>query len=452
MKKKLFSLLVLLMVAVTGAWAETTIVTWTSSGSYENNNSRGGVTLSGDVVEYIWDDLSGGEWRLAYDSEQGTFTTSLGNFTSIVISGGYIDGFSGTGWNGRTWTGNASSVPFRGYLTDANGEEPWTITFTIAPAEPVASWVGNSAINANGTWYYAGENFGWCTGGAFNGADLGSITTLSLGGQSQAWAEGNANWNDGNLTMTMGYKIDGGADESLSLNWFEFADNNNKFQSGGSSWAAQDIDISGLTPGNHTIAVWFTRDDKWDSNNSANYVANFTIPTPAATTYAVTVKDGTEDAEKWTADPNPAEAGQTVTVTYSGLKKVKSVKAVKKASAEPAGPTTVTWDFSVLSGTAGTGYENGGVKLEACDGEISFDYNQLNAWGNGITITNTLGKNFTSIVINGTEYGVGIFGGGWSNAEDNSSATWTGNSESVYIEEASTASGITSIVFTLVDE
>ena len=111
--------------------------------------------------------------------------------------------------------------------------------------------------------------------------------------------------------------------------------------------------------------------------------------------------------------------------------------------------TTVTWDFSVLSGTAGTGYENGGVKLEACDGEISFDNNQLGAWGNGITITNTLSKKFTSIVINGEPNSIGIGGEGWSNADDNSSATWTGNSESVHIAEASTAMGITSIVFTL---
>lgn len=117
---------------------------------------------------------------------------------------------------------------------------------------------------------------------------------------------------------------------------------------------------------------------------------------------------------------------------------------------EPA-PTIVTWDFSVLSGTAETGYENGGVKLEACDGQISFDYNQLDAWGAGITITNTLGKKFTSIVINGEPYSIGIGGEGWSNADDNSSATWTGNSESVHIEEASMASGITSIVFTLED-
>ena len=42
---------------------------------------------------------------------------------------------------------------------------------------------------------------------------------------------------------------------------------------------------------------------------------------------------GTEDATNRSATPNPATEGQTVTITYSGTKKVKSVKAVKKASA-----------------------------------------------------------------------------------------------------------------------
>ena len=51
----------------------------------------------------------------------------------------------------------------------------------------------------------------------------------------------------------------------------------------------------------------------------------------AQTTYTVTVKDGTEDAANWSANPNPATAGQTVTIRYNGTKKVKSVKAVKKA-------------------------------------------------------------------------------------------------------------------------
>ena len=54
-----------------------------------------------------------------------------------------------------------------------------------------------------------------------------------------------------------------------------------------------------------------------------------------AQNYKVSVKEGTEDAEKWTITPNPAPAGQTVTATYAGDLKVKSVKAVKKAAAMP---------------------------------------------------------------------------------------------------------------------
>ena len=56
---------------------------------------------------------------------------------------------------------------------------------------------------------------------------------------------------------------------------------------------------------------------------------------PRWTSFKVKMADGTEDAENWTISPNPAEEGATVTATYSGEKKVKSVKAVKKAT-EPA--------------------------------------------------------------------------------------------------------------------
>ena len=64
-------------------------------------------------------------------------------------------------------------------------------------------------------------------------------------------------------------------------------------------------------------------------NQTGNHDADVE-PSVGTTQYAVTVKDGTADADKWEASPNPAEAGQTVTVTYSGKKKVKSVKAKKK--------------------------------------------------------------------------------------------------------------------------
>ena len=88
----------------------------------------------------------------------------------------------------------------------------------------------------------------------------------------------------------------------------------------------------------------------------------------AQTTYTVTVKDGTEDAAKWSADPNPAAAGQTVTVTYTGTKKVKSVKAKKKA--KPAAtvttaPTATTGDIAARLNTAlvSAGTAEGGTMM-----------------------------------------------------------------------------------------
>ncbi len=51
-----------------------------------------------------------------------------------------------------------------------------------------------------------------------------------------------------------------------------------------------------------------------------------------AQTYKVTLQEGTEDADKWSVPAEAAEGAQ-VTATYSGAKKVKSVKAVKKAAA-----------------------------------------------------------------------------------------------------------------------
>ena len=64
------------------------------------------------------------------------------------------------------------------------------------------------------------------------------------------------------------------------------------------------------------------------------------IAAPAAT-YAVTLAEGTEDADQWTIEPKTGlKGGETVIATYSGEKKVKSVKAVKKE----AGNAYLTWD------------------------------------------------------------------------------------------------------------
>ena len=65
----------------------------------------------------------------------------------------------------------------------------------------------------------------------------------------------------------------------------------------------------------------------------------------AEITYNVTFAEGTNpDPEnpEWTATPNPAKTKQTVTVTYTGSKKVIGVKAEKKGGGEPVLLTTIT--------------------------------------------------------------------------------------------------------------
>jgi len=71
----------------------------------------------------------------------------------------------------------------------------------------------------------------------------------------------------------------------------------------------------------------------WSIASFKNQLTNGKFFYTAAPTYTVTVAEGTEDAEKWTIDPTEAAEGAAVTATYSGTKKVKSVKAVKKAAA-----------------------------------------------------------------------------------------------------------------------
>ena len=79
-------------------------------------------------------------------------------------------------------------------------------------------------------------------------------------------------------------------------------------------------------------------------NDSDNDAENFsdgdilaanalTVTIAAEPTYAVTFADGIDEPDKWKAEPAAdVKKGQTVTVTYTGSKKVIGVKAEKKAS------------------------------------------------------------------------------------------------------------------------
>ena len=146
-----------------------------------------------------------------------------------------------------------------------------TLMLAASISSASAREVKYSAVNVNGNWYYCGQEMSWCKGGAFNSANLGVITSLELGGQSQV-STGN-DWHGG--TMTMGYTIDGGNANYITLTYYGYTGTYNQLQSGGADYSNTAIDISSLSFGKHTIAVWFQSEDTYDSNYSNNYVASF---------------------------------------------------------------------------------------------------------------------------------------------------------------------------------
>ena len=108
-------------------------------------------------------------------------------------------------------------------------------------------------------------------------------------------------------------------------------------------------------------------------------------------TYKITVAEGTEDADNWTVSPNPAPAGSPVTATYSGEKKVKSVKAVKvDPKAVPLTIEAITaGTIQVAQPKEGMQYSlNGGAKTAVTTDEIVLNAGDKVAfYGNGTTIT-----------------------------------------------------------------
>lgn len=157
-----------------------------------------------------------------------------------------------------------------------------------------------------------------------------------------------------------------------------------------------------------------------------------TVTIAAEPTYAVTFAKGT-DANEWTADPAAGVTkGQTVTVNYTGSKKVIGVKAEKKKAA-PA-TITVTWNNNDMPGTGcSSSFTREDVTLTA--GFIDFDQKIFMSGG---TFTTTLG-NFTKIEVTADSWGAS--GTGWSGK------TWTGNASSVSYD--GDIMGMVKVVFTI---
>lgn len=155
----------------------------------------------------------------------------------------------------------------------------------VSTASAGAQWIGYSYINVNTIWYQAHGTSDWASGGAFDEKDLGSILSLSIGGQIQIADEGK-NW-EGGAGDWMHYIIDEGetgelsGDINIAYSGYGYGEYNNNmlFQSGGSTFSASEIDISSLSYGEHTLTVYFGPiDEKYENggNTATEYTATFT--------------------------------------------------------------------------------------------------------------------------------------------------------------------------------
>ena len=191
-----------------------------------------------------------------------------------------------------------------------------------------ASWIGKSFIVANGTWYNASGT--GQAAGAFHNKNLGSITSLTLGGEIQTYGQTDGAKNP----AKMHYQISDKNAAYITLYWFKYQDNNNFFHSNSNgstssnnTFASKTIDISSLTPGNYTLSVWFEQPDggQWDSNNNQNYKATFTID--PIVTFKANGGTGSDKTQRVTYNTNTTLTANTFTRTgysFTGWKTAAS--------------------------------------------------------------------------------------------------------------------------------
>ena len=185
--------------------------------------------------------------------------------------------------------------------------------------------------------------------------------------------------------------------------------------------------------------------------------------------HSVRLAAGTVDYALWTLTPaDTVIAGQPLTATYSGTRKVKSVKAVKYVA-----PVVITWNTTNVLKEANQNDELNRSHRTPLTYEgitISFSGNDVSSFnpystareypalechgddGDSFTFTAPSGKKFTKIEINDNSYINFDAYGDWTKPENNK-IVWRGTAaNAVTLGSVFTLAGqLNSIVFTLID-
>lgn len=425
--KKTILTLVALLAVTTGAWADETLLLTIENKDYKSFTSGSmtfddmvTVTFSNEVYnDGDQDGWYGGVSLLTVAGTNGYTITSCKFYTNLgTASTGYnVEGESPSVYlsGGYVYTDDSKSV-FLGNVGITKIEVYGTAP-SASSATPVdIDWDGETKT---GTFTMPGGNVT---------LEPEYYPLANLAFQGLTAAEDAAAKTDAPLAVLADGAVTGG-----TLMYYVATDKNfsqaDAIALAETQWSAaiptaETVDAAG------TCYVWYyIKGDAEHSDTDPIPLVVTLLPEP---TYAVTFAEGT-DPKEWTASPNTdVKKGQTVTVTYSGSKKVIGVKAEKKAAA-PA-TITVTWNNNDMPGTGcGSSFTKDGVTITA--GFIDFDQKIFMSGG---TFTTTLG-NFTKIEVTADSWGAS--GTGWSGK------TWTGNASSVSYD--GDIMGMVKVVFTI---
>ena len=382
-QKRLLTMLVLLVAVATGAWAQWTGGTHTATAN-ENLNA---INVSDDATltinQGVTVTVSGG----IVVADGKTLTVTGGG---TLVANGANGGEGGEGGQGGTGqTGNAGGTAIAGNVI-ING-----VGLTVTATGGQGGEGGTGDKGSDGDIGNPGGDGGTggtgCTGGnggsAFSGAVTiyaGSVTATGGqggdgghggeggqggngidGGQGGTGGTGGTGGNGGNggyafagtLTVYGGNVNATGGDKGYGGDAGMGGDPGFVYGGGSDGERGEDGEMRGEDGSDgvayaNNVTFQATTHTMTDGTNNITAATGkktviITSPdvVPGPPTYAITLAEGTEDADKWTISPNPAEEGSPVTATYSGEKKVKSVKAVKKAApaVDPA-KAYLTWD------------------------------------------------------------------------------------------------------------
>ena len=331
-----------------------------ASGWKGSNGRNGGVAISGNIIVQGGATVTatggtggnggngeleagnGGNGGVAF---AGTLTYKSGTVTANGGSGGSggwgddMERYASSGSAGKAFANDVDFTQTTGYSV-TNGtstigsvlnQRKVVISGGSEPAIPSGPEVAWNAAEKTGTFKMPGGN-------VTLEPEYYPQATVADGGVTAADADARATTDDP-LVKVDATKLTG----AKKLMYFVSNSGTTAPAYDAEGWTDQLPTAEGLTQ-QGIVYVWYypVGTDEGVDGATATYsdgdicLQSITARIAAAPTYAVTFAEGT-DPNEWTASPNAdVTKGQTVTVTYSGSKKVIGVKAEKKAAAPAA--------------------------------------------------------------------------------------------------------------------